>query len=161
MQLNRTTSVRRSIWLAFSVVILAAIVSMLLWFWLHRESQSSKYLDNVIVSGFDKIAQNELGNNGSGDYPPSASAYFLGPSGRVNITAPGFTVTRVDPPDDFPGMKLTVLYRGVAPQDCVLLVNHLYPTAQIPNWANLSGKQRSAFESGSSQVLEIGVFCGG
>ncbi|MGF6887311.1 hypothetical protein ABH933_006855 [Nocardia sp. GP40] len=146
-----------------TVLIIGVLASILLLFWLHREGQASKHLDMVVVSGFDKIAQKELhdGTPGSGDYPPPAEAYFVGPAGNVEITASGFTVTKVDPPSDNPATKMTLMYRGEAPGDCSLEASRLYPTAELPSWAKLSAKQRSALESRSAQVIEVEVMCGG
>lgn len=159
--MNQSRSARR--WLPAAAVFLTigAMASVLFWFWLHRGGQAIKHLKTVTISGFDRVALKELGSNGSGDYPPTAEAYFIGPPGDTEVKAPGFTFTKVDPPDDMPGMKVTVLYRGDAPPNCILDIERLYPTSQIPKWVHFSAQQRSAFERGSMQVLEAGVACGG
>lgn len=140
-----------------------ALASALLWFWLHRGGPSIKHLGKVTISGFDRIAEKELhdGAPGSGNYPAPAEAYFIGPSGDISVKAPDFSVKKADPPADNPATKMILLYRGDASEDCQLYVSRLYRSAQLPNWAKLSAKQRSAFESGSEQVLEVGVDCGG
>lgn len=140
---------------------LVIVALLLLWFWIHRGGPSKKLLDKITISGFDKISQKEVGSGGSRDMPPLANAYFVGPAGDFVVTAPGFTVAKVNPPYDQPGMKHTLLYRGDAPGDCTLDVSRLYPNAELKSWVHLSGQQKSAFERGSSQILEVWVMCGG
>ncbi|MQY19481.1 hypothetical protein NRB20_25710 [Nocardia sp. RB20] len=161
MQLNSTASVRRWIFLVIFLAALGAAIAVLLWCWIRREGQSSRHLDQVTISGFDKVAQKEIPSNGSGDFPPTASAYFIGPSGRMDVTAPGFSITRIDPPNELPGMNEAVIYLGKAPPNCSLDISRIYPTALLPSWVHLSGQQRLAFESGTAQVLAVGTMCRG
>lgn len=158
MQLSLRRPSRRSMWIVIPVVVIALL--LLLWFVSHRTARSTEYLDKVSISGFDKLAQKEFASNGSGDYPPSATAYFIGPSGNAVVNAPAFTVTRVDPPEDNPKTNHILLDRGEAPRDCSIFVSRLYPPAAPPGWAHLSGKQESEYRNGKSQLLEVGIDCG-
>lgn len=145
-----------------ALTLVGIIVALVLWFWIHRGGESLKHLNKVTISGFDRIAQKEFGSDGSGDFPPTAEAYFIGPAGSVEVSAPGFTITKVAQSDgDLPGAKLTTIYRGQAPPNCRLDIERLYPTAEIPNWVHLSASQLSAFGNGSMQVLQAGMICRG
>jgi hypothetical protein len=159
MQLKISNSTRRWIWWATPFIAIGAI--FLLWLALHRTPQSTVLMSHLHLSKFNKINQKIEFSDGSGNYPPQTTAYFVGPPGGITVDAPDFVVTSADLPTTLPDSKGTVIYTGDAPHDCQLIIDRLDPDVQLPSWVHLSNEQRSMFQSHSSQLLEVTVQCGG
>lgn len=159
--------------------MLAAIIGGIVW-WSTLPTQADQYLAGVTIQGYERVARDEIPNSGSGDYPPTAVAYYVGPhvAGDISprVKAKGATVKPIDTPtpgtastpssapSGAPANNSAGLASADWSEDCGLTISLLSPANPsearklIRSW-NLTPNQRKDIATGSLAIVEAEALC--
>ena len=179
----RVRSLERDVWhrWAVRVVVLGVVVGLGIygyyWWdeWRYSPSEARRIAENTTATGFVRVDVTDVS---SGDSPPGAKAYFLGPPPvpsdvAATISVPGYPLHKLDPPFVSTPKQLpndyTIVVRGEQEGRCgVSVVLDRNPRNIAEPWGRqkrprevLSPDQLDSVRKGDSVLIIVSIYnCG-